>query len=68
MAASEFGARMNDDDIDRVLARVRQVWAEPAATTWMTSSNAHLSGARPIDVLALHGPGPVLDALDANTW
>ncbi len=36
------------------------------ATTWMSSANAHLDGARPIDVLALGGPGPALEALDAG--
>lgn len=55
-------------DLEHVLARVRLVWAEPAATTWMTSANAHLGGARPVDVLRLHGPGPVLDALDVGAW
>lgn len=55
-------------DLEHVLARVRLVWSEPAATSWMTSENAHLKGARPVDVLRLHGPGPVLDALDAGAW
>ena len=55
-------------DLEHVLARVRLVWAEPAAVTWMTSANAHLGGARPVDVLRLRGPGPVLEALDAGIW
>jgi hypothetical protein len=55
-------------DLEHVLARVRLVWAEPAATTWMTSANVHLEGARPVDVLRLQGPGPVLEALDAGAW
>lgn len=55
-------------DLEHVLARTRLVWSEPAATTWLTSANAHLSGARPIDVLALRGVGPVLEALDAGAW
>lgn len=55
-------------DLEHVLARVRLVWSDPTATTWMSSANAHLDGARPIDVLALHGPGPVLEALDAGAW
>lgn len=55
-------------DFEHVLARVRLVWAEPAATTWMTSANSHLADARPVDVLVLSGPGPVLEALDAETW
>ena len=55
-------------DLEHVLARVRLVWAEPAASTWLTSANTYLNGARPADVLVLRGPGPVLDALDADTW
>ena len=55
-------------DLEHVFARIRLVWAEPAATTWLTSANAHLLGARPVDVLRLQGPGPVLEALDAATW
>lgn len=55
-------------DLEHVIARVRLVFAEPSAGVWMTSANTHLDGARPIDVLALSGSGPVLDALDAQTW
>lgn len=44
------------------------MWAEPAASTWMTSDNAQLDGARLIDVLMVQGVGPVLDALDAGVW
>ena len=55
-------------DLEHVLARARLVWAEPAASTWMVSANAHLGGARPVDVLRLSGPGPVLDALHAGVW
>ncbi len=55
-------------DLEHVLARVRLVWAEPTAANWMTSANAHLGGARPIDVLSTRGVGPVLDALDAGAW
>lgn len=55
-------------DLEHLLARVRLVWAEPAATTWLTSANAYLDGSRPVDALALRGVGPVLDALDAGAW
>ena len=55
-------------DLEHVLARVRLVWAEPAGGVWMTSSNSYLAGARPIDVLIATGPGPVLEALDAEAW
>ena len=53
-------------DLEHVLARVRLVWAGPAGQPWMVGANAHLGGARPLDVLLLRGPGPVLDALDAS--
>jgi len=55
-------------DLEHVLARVRLVWAEPAATTWLTSPNAHLSGVSPAQTLATRGVGPVLEALDAGAW
>ena len=32
---------------------------------WLVGSNQHLGGARPIDVLALRGAGPVIEALQA---
>jgi uncharacterized protein (DUF2384 family) len=55
-------------DLEHVPARARLVWAEPAAKTWIVSANAHLEGARPIDMLAARGPGPVLDVLDTGAW
>jgi hypothetical protein len=55
-------------ELDRVLAEVRLVWAGNAAMTWMTSANARLEGNRPLDVLAVHGPEPVLQALEAGAW
>jgi hypothetical protein len=53
------------EDLTTVRRRVREVWAEPVAEVWMVSANAHLGGARPVDVLALSGPAEVLAALDA---
>lgn len=55
-------------DLEHVIARTRLVWGEAAAATWLNSANSYLQGARPIDVLQLAGPAPVLDALDAETW
>lgn len=55
-------------DLEHVLARVRLIWTEPAATIWLTSPNAHLAGASPLQVLTTRGVGPVLDALDAGAW
>lgn len=55
-------------DLEHVLARARLVWGESAAHTWLASPNAYLEGARPLDVLHLSGPAPILDALDAEAW
>ncbi|NDV09191.1 DUF2384 domain-containing protein [Rhodococcus sp. IEGM 248] len=55
-------------DLEHVLARARLVWGETAAHTWLESANAYLDGARPLDVLQLSGPAPVLEALDAEAW
>jgi hypothetical protein len=55
-------------DLEHVFARVRLTWDGESALVWMNSGNAHLDGARPVDVLALRGPGPVLEALDAGAW
>lgn len=55
-------------DLEHVLARARLVWGEAAAHTWLESPNSFLEGARPLDVLRLHGPAPVLEALDAEAW
>jgi hypothetical protein len=55
-------------DLEHVLARAHLVWGSAAAATWLESANSYLDGARPIDVLHLSGPSPVLEALDAETW
>ncbi|MDV8070854.1 antitoxin Xre/MbcA/ParS toxin-binding domain-containing protein [Rhodococcus sp. IEGM 1366] len=55
-------------DLEHVLARARLVWGETAARTWLESPNVYLDGARPIDVLQISGPAPILEALDAETW
>ncbi|MFD6894722.1 antitoxin Xre/MbcA/ParS toxin-binding domain-containing protein [Rhodococcus sp. NPDC060086] len=55
-------------DLEHVLARARLVWGEEAARIWLESANVYLDGGRPIDVLQLSGPAPVLEVLDAETW
>lgn len=51
-------------DLDHVLNRLLQVlWPEEAGA-WLTAINPHLGG-RPVDVLALRGSGPVIEAIDA---
>lgn len=52
-------------DLDHVLDRLlMELWPDQAGD-WMTSPNAHLGGAAPIDVLVLRGAAPVLAAIDA---
>lgn len=55
-------------DLEHVVARARLVWGETAVRTWLTSPNSFLAGSRPIEVLQVRGPGPVLEALDAESW
>src|SRR5688500_16305050 len=58
------GNRARLTDLDHVLNRLLQVlWPEEAGA-WLTSSNPHLGG-RPVDVLAVRGAGPVVQAIDA---
>jgi uncharacterized protein (DUF2384 family) len=59
------GNRRRLADLDHVLDRLLlELWPDQAGD-WLTSPNAHLGGATPIDVLALRGAGAVLDAIDA---
>lgn len=52
-------------DLDYVVTRFGQLYSSPALLrTWLTSQNPHL-GARPLDVLRLEGPRPLLLAIDA---
>jgi len=52
-------------DLHDVLSRALQVMQPRVLMDWLTGNNAHLGGARPIDVLALRGAAPVIAALQA---
>lgn len=52
-------------DLDHVLARATLIWEPEVAIDWLIGSNAHLDGARPIDILRVRGSAEVLGALDA---
>lgn len=55
-------------DLDHVLAHALLVWAdEGVARDWLTTSNAHLDGVRPVDWIRLHGTSEVVDALRAES-
>jgi transcriptional regulator with XRE-family HTH domain len=53
-------------DLDHVVARLSLLWDESLIEAWLTSPNAHLAGATPIDVLRQSGAHDVLDAIDAE--
>src|SRR6266508_1047956 len=53
-------------DLDHVVARLSLLWDESLIEPWLTSPNAHLGGAIPIDVLRRSGAREVLDAIDAE--
>ncbi|MFH8252894.1 antitoxin Xre/MbcA/ParS toxin-binding domain-containing protein [Microbacterium sp. B2969] len=53
-------------DVAAVRARLRELWTDPAIDVWLTSTNSHLDGARPIDVLALTGVETVMDAIEVE--
>ncbi|MGO4230174.1 hypothetical protein AB4Y72_15040 [Arthrobacter sp. YAF34] len=48
-----------------VVPRLLSLMVPEAALLWLEGSEPFFGGARPIDVLAIDGPGPVLEALDA---
>ncbi len=52
-------------DVHAVLVRALQVFAPTAATQWLVGHEPFLNDARPIDVLAVRGAGPLIEALDA---
>lgn len=52
-------------DLDYVFNRLTQVYPPEQAQIWLESHNAAL-GARPVDILRLRGPVPVIQAIDAE--
>lgn len=55
-------------DLEHVVTRARLLWGDDeVVNAWLTGRNGFLDGARPIDVIATEGSGPVIDALDQAT-
>jgi len=48
-----------------VVLRLLSLMVPGAAMLWLEGSEPFLDGARPIDVLAIDGPAPLLEALAA---
>lgn len=59
--SAEMGRRIVD--LHDVLTRILRVLPREAASMWLAGSEPLLGGARPIDVLALHGAAPVIRAI-----
>lgn len=51
-------------DLHAVLVRALQVFAPQVATQWLVGHEPFLNEARPIDVLAVRGAAPLIEALD----
>lgn len=58
-------SRKRISDLDHVLDRLLIELYPDQAGLWLTGSNPHLGGARPVDVLELRGAVAVLPAIDA---
>lgn len=53
-------------DLDHVVAVAEQVWDPELVPEWLRAPNAHLGGARPVDVARTSGSAPVVEALRAE--
>ncbi len=53
-------------DLDHIIARLQLVWDDEVIGDWLEGPNAFLEGARPIDVLFVHGSVPVLEAIEGE--
>lgn len=51
-------------DLHAVLVRALQIFAPEVATQWLVGHEPFLNDARPIDVLAVRGAAPLIEALD----
>ncbi|MDB5069006.1 MAG: hypothetical protein JWM87_117 [Candidatus Eremiobacteraeota bacterium] len=60
--SAEMGRRVLE--LHAVFARLLRLFARDVAARWLVGSEPLLGGARPIDVLALHGSAGVVRALD----
>ena len=52
-------------DLHAVLAWALQIFAPEVATQWLLGHEPFLNDARPIDVLAVRGAAPLIEALDS---
>jgi uncharacterized protein (DUF2384 family) len=52
-------------DLHAVLTRAFQIFAPDVTSQWLVGHEPFLNDARPIDVLAVRGAAPLIEALDA---
>ena len=52
-------------ELEGVFAQVCRLWPPDVALDWFHGSNSYLGGARPIDVLKLHGATQLIEAVEA---
>jgi putative toxin-antitoxin system antitoxin component (TIGR02293 family) len=57
--------RMRIIELSDVIVRMHQVFNPSIASRWLVGHEPLLGDARPIDVLAMRGAAPIIDALDA---
>lgn len=50
-------------DVAVVRDKLSALWTDPVIDVWLTSANAHLDGARPVDVVAMKGLEAVMEAI-----
>lgn len=53
-------------DLNYVISRFILAWPQELLDDWLVGSNAFLGNARPIDVLDMEGPQPLIEAIDAS--
>lgn len=56
---------LDEADLDEVLRLLDYVWGREVGKLWLDGENAFLDGSRPINVLRIDGPEPVIAALRA---
>lgn len=57
---------LDQADLDEVIRLLDEVWGREVGRIWLNGENSFLDGSRPINVLRMEGPEPVIEALRAE--